>query len=361
MNFRESDVTHLFANYHHEQYLGKLLDSVRLGTCPVAKTILIDNGSDRQRLSEVERAYPALTVVRNERNLGFCAAMNQGIRVARTRYALITGPDVELESNCLARLMDALHAHADAIIASAKILRMEDKNCIQSAGSTINYAGQQVLLNWFHRNDALSAAENSAPRETGAFDSTACVVDLDKFKEVGLFDEDFFLYVFEMEFSLRARITGGYTLLYVPAAVAYHGFGSKESSYSGRERFPALRAYELSKNRWLAILKLYRLRSIIMLLPAFAVYELSLLFFMAGNKVGGAYFKGIAWNISHLPSTLKKRRRIQKMRKINDGQVLCSDSISIHKSLYASSFLYWSKTILDLFLKSYWIVVRPFL
>lgn len=355
-------LSHIVANYHHEDRLPALFDSIIAEDYPVEKTILIDNGSNKDTLDVLIKKYPDITVIQNQTNKGFCVAMNQGIRAVTSKFVLITGPDVVLEKGCINHLMKAFDEYPDAIVTAAKILRAEDHNCIQSAGCSIHFAGHQILHGWFQKNDTYREARTvHGAIPTATFDSTACIIDLEKFAGIDNFDEDFFLYSFEIEVGMRAKILGNYSILYIPEAVAIHGTGSEGASFWGTTRYPPLRAYESTKNRWLTILKLYSFKSILLLSPAIFIYELAVIYFFISQSVFKAYLKGILWNIVHLPHIMRKRQRIQNCRKANDSQVLCADSISIHNSLESSNVTRFGKLMLDHILWAYWLIVKRFL
>jgi GT2 family glycosyltransferase len=168
-------------------------------------------------------------------------------------------------------------------------------------------------------------------------DSTSVLMDREKFLQLGFLDEDLFLYYDEMDFCLRAAIRKGWKCLYLPGSVVYHGYGSEVSSFRGEKvRFPAFRAYLMTKNRILVMLKCYQARTLVAILPMLIFFEILTLGFHARHGVLAAYFKGVAWNLRNLPRTLAKRRELQRARMKPDRALLSAEIITVNPRLHAS-------------------------
>jgi GT2 family glycosyltransferase len=163
------------------------------------------------------------------------------------------------------------------------------------------------------------------------------LIDRSKFLQLGFLDEDLFLYYDEMDFCLRAGIGKGWKCLYVPGSVVYHGYGSEASSFRGEKaRFPAFRAYLMTKNRILVLLKCYQAKTLLALLPMLVAFELLTAAFHARQGVLPAYLRGIFWNLRHIRSTLAKRRALQRSRVLPDRALLSADALSVNPRLHST-------------------------
>src|SRR3989338_8291231 len=84
---------------------------------------VVDNASGDGSVGVVNEFFPEARMLRNFRNVGFCRAVNQGIRLARSEYILLLNPDVILQRNCLEELVAFADAHPQAGSFGPKLLR----------------------------------------------------------------------------------------------------------------------------------------------------------------------------------------------------------------------------------------------
>src|SRR5205085_5671550 len=96
------------------------------------------DGSAEMVLAE----FPAVVLVRNAENRGFCAAINQGIRQARGQYVALLNNDAEAEPGWLAALVRAAQGAPDVGMFATKILRYDHRDVIDKVGHLIYPDGQ---------------------------------------------------------------------------------------------------------------------------------------------------------------------------------------------------------------------------
>ena len=87
-------------NYNGSDYLRECLDSVLAGSL-VPKIIVVDNGSSDCSCEMVEKEYPQVLLLRLKANTGFCHAVNAGLHLVRTPYAMLLNNDTRVEKDCL--------------------------------------------------------------------------------------------------------------------------------------------------------------------------------------------------------------------------------------------------------------------
>lgn len=342
----------LFTNYNHGKYLDNLIASFRRSTYPINRIIMVDNASTDGSADMVQAKYPEIHVIRNSENLGFAGASNQGLRASTSRYVCLTGPDVEVADNWLEELVGQMQARSDCIFCCSRGMDLRDREIILTAGCSINYLGYMVLRNRFR---TLTPDLDMRPVEISIVDSTSVLMDREKFLQLGFLDEDLFLYFDEMDFCLRAAILKGWKSLYVPTSVVYHGYGSEVSSFRGEKvKFPAFRAYLMTKNRFLVMLKCYHWKTLLITLPVLAAFELVTIAFHARHGVMRSYLKGVAWNLRHLPATLAKRRQLQRGRVTPDHALLSAEPLTINPRLHASRLEGLAYRALNRLVSGYW-------
>jgi len=189
--------------------------------------IVVDNASEDGSAEAVEREFPAVEVILNDRNLGYAGGMNVGIRRALERgaeHVLLLNNDVELEPGAVAALL----AEAEGAGAVCPLITFShDPETVWFAGASFDprcgYNGRQQ---GFGRPASSFTDVSETDRACGA----AMLVTRSALDAVGLLDEDLFAYQEDTDWSLRAR-QAGFPLRVAPAARVRH----KVSAATGGE------------------------------------------------------------------------------------------------------------------------------
>jgi GT2 family glycosyltransferase len=186
------------------------------------ETICVDNASTDGSDVLVEEQLPAVELVRTGANLGFAGGNNVGIRRALERgadWVLLLNNDAVAEPGLVEALESAARARPDAGLLACKVL-LEDGVGVQYAGASFNsrlgYSGRV----------ATTGAEGL--RDVGRADGAALAVGRVAAERAGLLDETLFMYVEDVEWSLRIR-AAGFAVVFVPDARVRH----KGSAASG--------------------------------------------------------------------------------------------------------------------------------
>lgn len=177
-------------NYNHSRYLPGYLSSLRSSAYPIASIIVVDNASTDDSLT-ILRSYPEVTVISNQRNIGYSAALNQAMHHAQAPLVCATGPDVVVESNWLYPLVEQYLCNPKTTFAVASRVLTMDGSHVQSAGGSLHFCGH---LNVYEMWTPVRETECKTPREVGAIDSTSVLFDRNKFLSIGGCDPDFFVY-----------------------------------------------------------------------------------------------------------------------------------------------------------------------
>lgn len=320
-------VSFVIVNLNGESFLFNNLTSVfGQRTKRPFEVILVDNGSTDNSLEIVRKNFPRVTVIENRENLGFAKGNNQGIEAARGKYILTLNNDTELKKGFLQEILKAAEGSAaDVGMWAPKILSLEDKGVIDSAGGLLIYPnglakGRGRLCEDLGRYEA--------PEEVFIPSACAALYRKRMLDEIGGFDEDFFAYCEDTDLGLRARLAGWKTE-YVPRAVVYH-------FYSGTGgRYTPFKAYLVERNHlWVAV-KNFPLSNLL-LLPFYELWRYIVeVYGMAAGRGAGARFRedfsapslilivGRAYlkALLGLPGMLKKRSIIQKKRAVKRSDV----------------------------------------
>ena len=305
-----SDVTLAILNYNGRALLAGLLPTVAAQTASGFRVHVIDNGSTDESRDWLAREWPQVTVVAIPENIGVTRALNRGVQSATTRYVALLNNDLELEPRWLEEMRGALEAHPSAGSADCKLLNFHRRGEIDGAGDLIARTGE-CSKRGFGEQDR---GQFDRPGAILCASGGAALYRREAFDRVGLFDEDFGAYFEDADWGLRAQLCG-YACRYVPTAVAFH-MGSATTS---RDR-PAY-AHLFSRNSALMLAKCLPAGSIVRLGPLLVAYQLKWLVASAVRGQLVAHLRGWGQAVALLPSTLRKRRDVQRRRTISAARL----------------------------------------
>ena len=218
-----------------------------------AETIVIDNGSVDGSPELVMAEFPAVRLIRNRTNRGFCAANNQGIAAARAGRIALLNNDAVAEPHWLAELSAALEGAESIGMAASKIVQYEAPDRIDKAGHILYLDGQ----NRGRGTGETDRGQYDGPLEVGWPDGCAAMYRRAMLDQIGGFDEDLFAYADDAELGLRARIAG-WRCAYAPRAVVRHRRGATLG------RGNPQRVFLIERNRILLAAKLFPWRLLVL-------------------------------------------------------------------------------------------------
>jgi GT2 family glycosyltransferase len=200
------------------------------------RVIVIDNASTDGSLCGIEEIDLPLYIIRNSTNKGFAAACNQGAKMCSSDYLLFLNPDTMLFEDSLIKPIEFMEDSKHKKIGIVGIQLIDDKGGISRTCARfpslkqfiIKILGLDLLFpklfsshfmtEWDHKNDRF------VDHVIGAF----FLVRRELFEKLNGFDERFFVYLEDLDFSYRAKQLG-YSCYYLTSAQAYHkGGGSSE-------------------------------------------------------------------------------------------------------------------------------------
>jgi len=222
------------------------LDSVFRIDYPNFEVVVVDNGSSDDTVPAIRRAFPRAHLIETGANLGYAGGNNVGIRHALEQdadFIFILNNDTTIAPDCLHHLVDAAEKHANTMVFGPLILEAESPDIIWTAGEYFADDG----FGCFHHQQGKTLAELDAS-DTWKCDwinGAAFFTRAQAWKDIGLFDERFFLVYEESDWCFRIR-RNGYECRMVPKARVWH----KVAGSFGSESSP-LRAYFSTRNQLL--------------------------------------------------------------------------------------------------------------
>jgi GT2 family glycosyltransferase len=189
--------------------------------------IIVDNGSVDGSVEYIEQQHPEYHLIQNKENLGFAAAVNQGIKISDADYIFLLNNDVVLDDNCISNLLKCMKKDENIFAVASKMIQYHDRNKIDDAGDEYTLVGWTNKVGYGKSVDLLNNEREIFSACAGAGLYRKCVFNL-----IGYFDENFFAYMEDVDIGYRARIFG-YKSVYCPQAIVYHiGSGSSGNKYN---------------------------------------------------------------------------------------------------------------------------------
>lgn len=184
--------------------------------------IVVDNGSTDSTVDAVRAQFPAVTVLETGENLGYAGGNNMGIRHAlaqRADYIGILNNDVTAAPDFLMPLVEVFQKNPKAGIVTPLIAEAINPQCVWALGASVDRRTGTVQR--LHAGEDTAAAQKLSPFEVDVAPGAAMLVKKEIFKQIGLLDENFYLYYEEADWCLRAK-QAGHQILAVPSSVVWH-------------------------------------------------------------------------------------------------------------------------------------------
>lgn len=225
------------------------VDAAAPSAARIQRLVVVDNNSSDGSADDLPELQIPVTVIRNPENRGFAAACNQGGVGSRADYLLFLNPDTVLLPSSLEVPIRFLDDPSNAAVGIVGIQLLDSNDRVQPTcarfPTPIRFIGHMFGLDrvaprwvtphfmkeWDHEDTRV------VDQVMGAFFMTRRSL----FESLGGFDERFFVYVEEVDFSRRALLSGSKTV-HLSNAAAYHSGGGTTNGIPARRLFYNLRS-----------------------------------------------------------------------------------------------------------------------
>jgi len=248
------DLSIIIVNWNTKEYLLPCLKSIfGKGGVTGWEIIVTDNSSTDGSGDEIRKTFPSVQVIENDKNLGFSKAMNQGLQKASGRYALLLNPDTRVKNGAIEQLVSFMDGCPNAGAAGMQLLNSDGskQNSIANFPSLATELLNKRLLRWLFPKKFLGKERNySKPVEVDSVIGACMMVRRVALEQVGLLDEDYFLFLEETDWCYRMK-RAGWKIYHVPQAEVYHlqGKSAETQKKKAKVEYYRSRYHFFKKNR----------------------------------------------------------------------------------------------------------------
>ena len=305
-------VSVLIPNWNGAAHLPTCFRALERQTYPRLEVILIDNASTDESVSLTRRQFPWVKIIRLPRNVGLTGALNRGIAQASGAIIAPLNNDTEVTPRWAEALVLALQAHPEAGMAASKMRLFDRRDILHSAGDAFGADGIPINRGVWQED------RGQFDGDTFIFGGCGGAVAYRKsmLDDIGLFDEDLFMYCEDVDLNWRAQLAG-YKCVFAPEAVVYHhlsatGGGEIASYYTGRNTL-----WVLAKSAPGVVWR----RNFLRIAGAQLRIAADALRAWRG-AAARARLRGQLAGLAGLPRWLAKRRRVQATRRVPEAYLL---------------------------------------
>jgi GT2 family glycosyltransferase len=275
--------------------------------------IIVDNASTDGSLDYAE-AFSGIRVAKNERNVGFAVAQNQGMRLAHGKYIMPLNFDIHLDPDFLENMVDAIEGADNIGWVCCKLMQMAADG---THSNRFYSTGHLLPPNRFplHRGAGEEdTGQYDQPGEVFGSPGAAPLYKREMLEDIAFrgqyFDESFFLWYEDVDLDWRARWRG-WKCVYTPSAVAHHLGHS--GGFEGNQKLAATSIL----NRWLMVAANECPHCLRRNWAALTAYELSLIRYVVLAGLLPAYLNAVRKFAALRPLVRAKRKHILDQARVS--------------------------------------------
>jgi len=311
------------------------------------RVYVVDNVSSSETRNMIGKLAPNVEMVPTAgngwghgNNVGAKKAMEQGY----DDYFFFVNMDTLFDPDFVIEALKVYKSDPKIGIVQSKLLLHPPKNnqyYLNSKGNSLTFLG----FGYCAGDGKIDNVEDKPAKIVSAA-GAAILIGKEKFLQIGMCDESYFMYHDDIELSCKIKLLG-YKLFLAPHSVVYH---KHEFGRSIRQIF------FMERNRLRFLLEFYRLGTLILIFPAWLIMELGMIpfeiinrWFLTKLKVYAYFFK-----YENLKEIFQKRKTLKKMRKVKDKDLL-KGFVGVVEFQQIENYLL--KYIANPLFKAYWFVV----
>lgn len=314
----------VIVNYNGGELALQCIASLLCQTYQPLEVVVVDNASTDGSRDAIKKKFPNVELLEMNRNRGWGAACNFGIRSQLSDYVALINNDTVLDQNCIREMVQAIELDPRYGSCASRVLLYRERDRAEVCGLTIYRDGLSCA------RGRLGAA-NRYDQVEEVFCASGCcsLLRREMLDEIGDYDADFFAYGDDTDLGWRQQLAG-WKCVYTPHAVAYHAHSQAAGSYS------KFKAFHVERNRIYICIKYFPLWSLLLSF-FYSAYRYFYQWYLSTFKNKGALARyrkqnslvsGIGILLNAHWSTLKnfrtmweRRKAIKKMRRLSNREI----------------------------------------
>jgi GT2 family glycosyltransferase len=237
------EVSVVVVNWNARDYLRRCLASIIEQTQLPVEIIVVDNASRDGSADMVRAEFPAVRLIVNDENRGFAAANNQGLRIARGRWLLLLNPDTVVLNGAIDKTVAYALGCPAAGVVGCRVMESEtrvQRTCFGFPGPLNLLLVETGLCRMFPASRLFGRPwigwwDRDCERDVDVVSGMFMLVRREAMEQVGLMDEDYFVYAEEADWCFRfAR--AGWRCVFAPVASILHCEGGGQSTRQVKPR-----------------------------------------------------------------------------------------------------------------------------
>ena len=254
------DLSIIIISWNTRELLRECLESINLHTKGIIfEVFVVDNASADQSAAMVKESFPSVTLIENKDNVGFSKANNQAIRASKGRYVALLNPDTLLIEDVFTRLIQYADLHEETGAVGPKILCGDGQTiqytCARKLPSLyFDFCKFSGLIRLFPKLKLFSGSnlrhwDHNTSRHVELLSGACMVVSRKTIEDVGLMDENQFLYVDEVDWCKRI-IDKRWKIFYCSdsSIIHYGGESSKQAQVAANKEYLKAKWYYYVKH-----------------------------------------------------------------------------------------------------------------
>ncbi|MBI5215671.1 MAG: glycosyltransferase family 2 protein [Ignavibacteriae bacterium] len=218
------DLTIIIVHYHAEEYLRGCLNSIfKMEQRVTYEVIVIDNGSEGEKIQSILQEFPSARYIKNSINIGFVKANNQGLVLANGRYVLFLNPDTEIQNQSISLMVEYLNTNHNVGIVGPQLLYSD--GTVQTSyfhfpntfSIFIEFFLSSRLATYFEKQIAMI----TNPKKVDVIRGACLMARKELLTLLGGMNEHLFMYSEETDLCYKTKQVG-FENVFLPSSVVYH-------------------------------------------------------------------------------------------------------------------------------------------
>jgi len=259
----------VIVNFNSERFLSDNIKSLQSQSVLFNQIIIVDNNSSDNSL-KIINSFKEIILISLEKNIGYSAALNVGIKKCDSDIIMVANSDIYIDEKFNSIMIDRFANNNELDIASPLILRF--------GGEIIDSAGQEYSKFLYPKEigfGSVTKKHSFVEKRVFSVCGAATVFRADSLEKLKIdgeyYDESYFMFWEDFDIGWRGNLYGMLTKI-VPDAKVYHSRGGTlEESFLKKFSMALARPenikFHLVKNRYLTLIKNFRLRDFWYLIP----------------------------------------------------------------------------------------------